>query len=475
MDATKQYNFDYDKSNRSKLYLNETIDPSLFSFEDTSITHSKFYNCILENVNFKRAAVTGSIFEKCKFYNCNLDDADFQFCEFKDCEIKTHKISGCSFNNSDFIEVKFEEIKFACCTLTNSLFDNCYLNKTNIEYSTLEGACFSKCRFENLDWRNLNLEYVEFIESEMNEVILPFHQIPYIFGLLQYISLTNDKVLVATKNSLFDINTYFEHGIPTLLNEYKEKGLYFPMSNIYLFGKDRDVNEAFDCIQYELNSLASTRDYRRIKFCCKLIAMSNQFTPQKLNKLYKIIADMCPSVNGTNAEMKSFSRHIGEIRNILFSKKKEPNLKIAIKTNIKIENALRFSTLINLLQRISKPNHSEKVFTTITLSQNSPLIITIEVRGDARLFSNIIQSYWILDKGMIDDYYQYPLIDKLDAYYGENNSTRTIENLVDMYNQLKEDDIQITILEYYINDCEALDILGNREYYIHNSLVSAID
>ena len=224
--------------NHSLVYIDETLTPENYIFAGDSITHSRFHNCVIKNVDFNKAAVTGSIFEECRFVSCNFNDADFEFCEFRSCHMSSMEINNCSFNNSDYINTEFENISYVGCTLTGTYFDHSTLTNIQIRYSTLEGACFFKSDFYELDWRKLNLEYVEFVEPRMTNVVFPFLQIPYMFGMLQYLSNTTDSVSIYDNTTDMSINEYFETGIPQLLEFYKENNLNFPISNIYMFGRE---------------------------------------------------------------------------------------------------------------------------------------------------------------------------------------------------------------------------------------------
>ena len=452
-----QYQFNSNTRRHAISYSNKTFDPKNKddNFENTSLTHSRFHNCIFPKINFEKAAITGSLFENCKFICCNLNDADLEFCDFRGCEFEINVTDGTSFNNSNFIKTIISGEKFINCTFTGAYFDYSTINKIGLEFSTLEGACFQKCEFYNIDWRNLNLEYVEIIKPKMSNVVLPFHQIPFMFGILQYIVTTNDSIKVSNggdDNGTIDKNTYLTDGIEYLINEYKKQNNLFPLSNIYLFGPNTDYNQAFDYLAKEISSLASVRDFRGIKFCCKLISDSEIFERNKLNKLYKIITGIDQSLDENSPEMKSFTRNIGDIRRILYRKKKVPHMSIKLKTNIGIEYSMRFANLIHQFQQIAKPNHSDRVFTSIQLSNNSPLIIDVSVEGDKTYFVPILYNFFILS-GKYDTKALSLILDRknnLSTSIDIQHQPSIIESIKQTTQALKLNDIDIEILEYNI-------------------------
>ena len=472
----KNHKFTNGAHRHSLVYENKKMTPEIYCFTGDVMTHSRFYNCIIENIKFDKAAVTGSIFEKCKFIDCNFNDADFEFCEFRDCHINIKEINNCSFNNSDYIYTTFENILFNGCTFTGTYFDHSTLTNIQIEYSTLEGASFFKSIFRDLDWRYLNLEYVEFIEPSMDNVVFPFFQIPYMFGMLQYLSDTTDSIRISDNTNDMSIDEYFEIGIPHLIEIYKKNYLYFPMSNIYLHGRDTDYNNAYEALSREVSSLSMTRDFRGIKFCCKLLSMCENIDYNQLNKIYKRIIDIDVSLKPNSAEMKSFTRHIGEIRSILYKRQKNPFLKIIMKTNIRIEHKDHFANLMNQFQNLAKPGNTDQIKTTFVLSQNSPLTIDVKVEGNVTLFLPILFSFLILAKSDIAECLSYPLIKSLTEHSAEDALTeKTLQTAMRCKREFERDGIEISLMEYYTEDCEEYLNFNEKNHYIDDNLINISD
>lgn len=473
----KKYEFSSDMHRQSlKCSSLELSEANGYNFEDVSLTHSRFHNCTFNKVNFKRAAVTGSIFEGCTFNECNFDGADLEFCEFRSCKINIPRIDGCSFNNSNLIKTNLKNMDFIGCTFTEAFFEESEIKNVKIQFCTLEGAYLKECKFFDLDWRELNLEYSDFEKPQMKNVVLPFFQIPYIFGILDYISNTSDEVYISNNSDDLSIDEYFTYGIPFLIDEYRSKEKFFPLSNIYLNGRNRDYGEALECLTAEVRMLVMVRDYRNIKFCCKLISQYPMFDKRHLNKIYKMIVDTDVSFNKNSAEMKSFTRNIGEIRRILFSRKKEPGLTIKILTNIGVENSLRFANLLNQFQNLAKPNHTNKIQASFTLSYNSPLLIKVKIQGDVTYFSDILNSFLILTGVHSDDCHLYPLVKSLTSYSAENSSElgNILTSACEYRKTLLEDGIELTLEEYYARDCDEIFALDESKHFIANDCPAII-
>ena len=454
----QHYHFTSNTRKHAISYHGKTFNPKEDNFKDTSLTHSRFHNCIFPEIDFEKAAVTGSLFESCTFIRCNFNNADLEFCDFIGCEFVIDIIDGVSFNNSNFIQTVISGKKLINCTFTGAFLNQSTFKEIGLEFSTLEGACFQNCTFANIDWRMLNLEYVEMINPKVENSVFPFHQIPVMFGMLRYLVTTEDDVHVSAGNDTddaLDKKEYLENGIAFLIEEYKKQKNYFPLCNIYLFGPNTDYNKAFYYLSQEITDLAALRDFRRIKFCCKLISDSQIFDRHKLNKLYEIITGIDQSMDENSPEMKSFTRNIGEIRRILYRKKRTSQMSVRLRANIGIEYSMRFANLVHQLQHIAKPNHSEKVYTTIQLSNNSPLIIDIAVEGDKFLFVPILYNLFLLsglsDAKVLSLMPEYQDIVKLPIDACRQYSLN--ETIGQASCALKRDGIELNVLEYTVGSC----------------------
>lgn len=455
--SKKQHHFNSDTRKHAISYHDKIFEPKKYNFKVTSLTHSRFRNCVFSKIDFEEAAVTGSLFENCKFSYCNFKDADLEFCDFIGCEFCIDVTDGASFNNSNFINTMLSGRELKNCTFTGTYFYNSTIEKINLEFSTLEGACFKNCIFRNVDWRRLNLEYIEVINPKTENTVFPFHQIPFMFGMLHYLATTNDNVKLAYgKNdvNLIDKNEYLEEGISFLINEYEKQNIFFPLCNIYLFGPNTDYNKAFIYLSQEITNLSALRDFRRIKFCCKLISDSQIFDRSKLNRLYGIITGIDQSLDEDSPEMKSFTRNIGEIRRILYHKKKKHQMSVRLKANIEIEYSMRFANLVHQLQRIAKPSHSNKVYTTINLSNNSPLIIDVSIEGDECFFAPILYNLFLLSGLSMEE--TLSLIPEYNKKYLSSTSYKQsslFESVSQYSDALKQDGIELKVMEYYIDNC----------------------
>lgn len=301
----------------------------------------------------------------------------------------------------------------------------------------------------------------------MENVVLPAVQIPFMFGMLDNLDCGNNNVKLSIDGSLVSVDDYFENEIPKLAEKFEKLKIYLPLSNIYLFGRDKNIDFALDYLIREVVDCSASKDYRGIKFCCKLISMCD-INKKHLNNIYRYITNIGASLEPNSTEMKNFSRNIGEIRNILFTKKRIASLFLKFKTNIGIEKSERFADLINRFQNIAKPNRSLKV--KFSLEYNSPLFIAVEVEGDESWFSTILRSFLIVSNISQSDIQHFPIINSLRLPTEPNAYNLAMQYADESLNSLTNNKVEVVLLEYYVEGCDTLLKQGEKNFYMHQSM-----
>lgn len=346
-----------------------------------SIKRAHLTNCLLQNVVFDDAAVTGSSFLECTFINCSMNRADFEFCNFESCEFFETPFLNESYNNSTFYNTKFINSPFSSCTLTGVLFKTVLFSCAGLEHCTLEGAMFEDCTFQNLDLCNLNMEFIELKNIHMDNVILPFSQMPYIFGGIEYIKDTNDDIRIGTdKSSAISKDEYLSNAIPLLCEYYEKKECHFPLANVYLGLGDKA--KAYKHLKLGMQYCVVSKDFRMLKYFCKLAARNNGFTYKELNTLYTSIQKFIPQDTLNQQQLHNYAKHIGEIKTILFSKHDTPKVTFSIRTNIEPNSMHLLSNLIEDIFAIKQQICNNSNTVQLVLEQNSPFIVTLNINGE---------------------------------------------------------------------------------------------
>ena len=458
----RKLGYDRDDEFNSTIEYNTIIETD---YNHKALNNMVVISCKLVRVNFDYAAATGAIFKQCNFLNCKMYQPDFEFCNFEDCSFITEEKIVSSFNNCNFINVIFDGAFFESCTFTGALFENCVFRNVTIRSSTLENALFDNCVFENTNLRNINMDYVHMNNPHINGSVFPFSQIPYIFGFFQYLMSTNDLVLISSgKNQTISREKFLKDALPLLVNYWKEKSInrsefYFPLSNFYIANKD--FSNAITYLKAGLESAITTHDFRMIKFYCKLIAESDLFDYTTLNRFYDMIKLLGSISSNSKTELRSFMRNIGEIKLILFHSKKSPSLIIRFRTNLFVKDSDKVGVILNKLFSIAKmdiynPNKVETI-----LSENSPLLISMEITGIETNILNLFQLF-IQNKCFVSN----------SSCFNNSEYTYALSNrFPETYQQINEfsdyclyNKIDIKMVEYILDNCPKANDFGIKPY-----------
>ena len=430
-----------------------------------TICHSISVDKKINDVNFDYAAATGSLYTKCVFSDCSMDQTDFEFCSFKECSFNNNKKIISSFNNSNFINTYFEDDDFEACTFCGVLFDNCHFKNLKITLSTFEGAYFNSCSFENMDLSLINMDYIQLEKPTMKDVTLPFSQIPYMFGALQYLHNTNDKVCVSSNSTTMSRDDYFEKAIPKLIKYWqksreKQPEYNFPLANIYILKNQK--GKAIESVFNGLKAAVDENDYRMIKYYCKLISISNYFENKIKEIFYSVLCSRAPNKGINDLDTRNFMRNIEEIRQSLFSLDKKSSLFTKLLTNLHFYKSKEVGEILNRLFSLTKMKHKvEPNNFTITLSENSPFIIELNVKGNE---DNIMSFFMLLNKICNIDNNIIALNDStFDALVPLDSVSKS--NADDLASYCAINNIVLSFMEYQISNCKKCEEIGISPFY----------
>lgn len=429
-----------------------------------SLNHSIIEYADIKECDFDLAAITGSIYRHCSFINNSMKEPDFEFCEFLDCDFYNKTPITCSYNNSSFIDVRFHDISFDSCTFTSAYFEKCHFFGGRISYSTLENSYFKDCTFENIDFRSLNMAFIELNNPHMMNVTLPMSQIPFMYGCLNYLLNTKDSVRISKgETRTISIQEYFKKVIPLMKKYFDESEQYFPLSNIYISLKEYDM--AIEALKKGLSIAIENHDFRMLKYYCNLIAKSGCFQSEQLHMFYNNICRLSPQGQGSLSEQKNYARHIGEIKAILFDQTSGPNLSVTIKTDVHTNRVSKLSHILEALFVISKKdigygaNQVEELIT-----QNSPLTIELRVSGNE---TGLIYLLIAISKLLDTDNNVRALLPCVEE---KNNYVDTLYDMAEKYcSEIKTCEVSLVLMEYCFNNFEKYHFDNVPRYY-HNNI-----
>lgn len=437
------------------------------NYKDRSLNHTHLTNSDIQNTNFDNAALTGSYFNKCNFVNCKMNMTDFEYCEFYHCLLTSRHTVACSFNESNFLDTEFKDITFSCCSFSGSLFENCKFNNVHIEFTTLENVIFRNCTFSNMDMKVLNFNFVEFDGQTMENVILPLEQIPYAIGMLKYCMSMPDKVTLGSDTITdLSITDYIDKVLPLLEEEFQYTKEYFPLANIYL--AQSEYRKAFDALYNGLEDAVSKRDFRTLKFYCKLIVQSQLFSSGDLHGFYNQICRLSPHGTGNNSLTRGYIRNIADIKNILFDSVKKSSMHITFLAEY-TSHAINYigGFLLQLLGLSRMENFRIPNTSSIKISKNSPLFISLDVCGCVENIAYLLPKLVSLSDTHYNNYSF-----KINPHAFEKIDYARHKALIDeCHTSCMQYGITLTIVEYYLENCEDILYDGENIYYYNSDMM----
>lgn len=356
-------------------YTNKSIKRSKF-------TQKNFYGTI-----FKNSTAAGANFTHCTFDDCKLINANFQECTFLECKIKNNllnnPIANSNFNRSLFSNsFQITNVHFQHSIFRQTTFINGILQNTTFYSSTLEDTLFFNVFMDSVRFNDLNIDYSVFANVHMNDVILPFSQICFTFGLLPYLMKTDDNVYITSvqndngyisKEEFLELLTYFE-------TYYKGTNDFFPLANIYLSLEQYD--KAKEAVLNGILLATTNCDFRQIKYLSKLIHMYSVFDFHQRKQIYDYINahitfhDMNPNL------FYNYNTYKNEISSFLLNNNRSgiATSEIDIITNIYPDEANKLGILLATLEDIIDYGKSNSGEHQILCRHNSAeeIVITIQ-------------------------------------------------------------------------------------------------
>ena len=313
--------------------------------DDLSLKRSTLIESKVVNAKFTNSALTGSYFSDVKFSDSNFDESNLQYCQFIQSEFSNTIFSSTNLSYSNFYNTIFDHVSFKGSTVSEILFEKCSFRNCSFSSSMMENTIFNDCILETVRFEKTNVEYMELKSCNVKNLYLPISQIPYIFGIVDY--LAEEKIKVNTDEKIISISEYIQIQ-QSLVIYYTSINEYFPLTNIYF--STGDINSAYCSIIEGMKQSIIQRNFRMLKFYCKQAAKGNIFDYNKLRELYQIIEHYVNITEMNIYEQRSFIYNVAEIRSLLIDNIYDlPTARIELQTNI---DSVESSKVIQFIEYI---------------------------------------------------------------------------------------------------------------------------
>jgi len=346
-------------------------------FTGQRIKNGYYEECDFNGNSFKYVGASGTRFRACTLNDCIIQGANMQFCDFSNSHIRDNNntdpmIDASNLNQSCFYNTEFYNLHIENSSISQSQFFKTKIYNCKFTHTTLQDNNFRDAVIKNSSFIGCNMEFSILHNTVLKNVVLPFHQIAYIFDGLQSISLPENNVKISSSMEnapILNVEEYLKL-LPVLSYYYLEEREYFPLANIALFNKEQHLAQEY--IYEGLKEYIRQRDFRRLKSLCRLAVIQGDFDRHFLSELYFRIVHYFMSVELTAGEQYQFNLHIDEIKNILFDNTEKSHIVLALKTNLTIENSEEFIILISMLEDCLQYNRIPDNEYSFEIKHNSP-------------------------------------------------------------------------------------------------------
>ncbi|MEY8428846.1 pentapeptide repeat-containing protein [Lachnospiraceae bacterium 46-15] len=346
-------------------------------FTGQRIKNGDYKECCFNGNSFKYAGASGTRFRVCTLNDCIIQGTNMQFCDFSNSCIQSDKhteamIDASNLNQSSFYNTELRGLHIENSSISQSQFLKTKIYNCNFTHTTLQDNNFRDAMIQNSSFIGCNMEFSILHNTILKNVILPFHQIAYIFNGLQSILLpeNNVKITSSMKNApVLSVEEYLKL-LPIFSQYYLEEREYFPLANIALFQKEQNLAKKY--IYEGLKEYIRQRDFRKLKSLCRLAVIQGDFDRHFLSELYFRIVHYFMSIELTIGEQYQFNLHIDEIKNILFDSTEKSHIVLALKTDLTIEKSEEFICLISMLEDCLQYNEISDKDYSFEIKHNSP-------------------------------------------------------------------------------------------------------
>ncbi len=261
------------------------------SNDDISFKKLKHLECIFHDITFNGTDGISSLLFDCTLRGCKLKNAGFNMSDFT----QTHFVS--SQQNTQIVNSSFVDSNFTGCVFDKVYAEGCSFQSSTFEDAKIEKCNFNCCNFENVKFRNtyfngVNLttvcvDFAEFENVEIVETKFSYWGILWSFGGLQAIKKYENTVKLGLPNSDESVTgADFLNQLEAIEAHFYYKKDFFSLTNINIYlGKQE---KAFLYVREGLLYNIQIKNFRMLKYLCKLASINHFFSKKQLSQLYYI-------------------------------------------------------------------------------------------------------------------------------------------------------------------------------------------
>lgn len=342
---------------------------------DLSGNGCSFSSCDFYSSNIHNAALQHTLFDSAVFHRCDMRSSNFAYSLFTWSVIDHSVIEGCAF--------------------TGAVWNHVTLQDCEIAHSNFELCKFENSTFRNIDFRNLALKYTFFHNVHMENVALPFMQMPYTFGGMKYVFTTEDSITIASMSEEAPHMSVAEYReiLPQMIVFFTGHNDYFPLANCYLANGQRDLAE--EANELGIVNSAASHDFRKLYFFCVQASQELEMSREKRYQLYERIHQSVTSDRLKRAEYYEFRHYFPMIKQLMFDNPySRPTLALSLHTNIAADDFHKLGLLMRTLDEIAENCGVKLDSKHLEIRHNSPNILGWFPTGDIGELLQLLHNTW---------------------------------------------------------------------------------
>ena len=340
-----------------------------------------FYNCCFTKSRFDNFDCSDYFFSSCEFLNCTIENSNFSYLgavDYTNC--KNTILINSSFDYSILEDVTFEGLLIKACHLGCSTIKNCTINNVNVNCSDFVGSIIENSTITNIELNETDIQYVEFSNVKASGVTFLIEDILHCFNGIDMIEKNKHTV----KLRLFDTSRKisgdeFINSLRLMMPYLYSINDYFSLANICMYYGESQ--KAFEYILLGLKYNLEQRDFKVIRYFCKLATSTPLFSYKDLKTLYQALESNEISSNLTRFEYRRYINELAEIKHILIE---NPSAQIQMNITIKtLIDEYDYNKLMYIIQAIDVVANEviPQTQKSVSIRHNSSPVIDIILNG----------------------------------------------------------------------------------------------
>lgn len=444
-------------------------------YQGQCVKQPRFFNSIFNGTNFdgihgQSSRIINCIFNKSRFKDSGMAMSDFSSTKFYD----NSSFDNCGCSKSNFTNTIFNKFIANASVFTECFFIQTIFENSNFHHCSFENSQFKKCTFEKCNLIHTTLEFATFENVQFYDVTLPFWGILKSFGLLNEIkNQKNICIKYSNMGKEISVPEFLDLLNPIQPYLYRKEE-FFALANINIFLGNHD--KAFYYLLLGLNKGLKERDFRTIRFLCKLASYAIFFHRDDLKKLYNAIITNSYISGMNNHEYQLYLQEAIEIKKLLLDNPfSMPQMTITCYTSFNQDDYSLWAEFIKFLETIIK-KYLPNCYYYFSIRRNSPPVYEIFISD---LLPNLYEFGTFFLEFCTFSAVAIKFIDKLTNLYKEIQSAKSIKaieanNIIksNLENSLMQEEIRAKHIENEISILNLQKLKNELESKKTNSVLN---